>query len=51
MLINQEKEEVILEADESSKSDLEKSDIDSNALYRMLKDSAKIKSNVKSFNE
>ena len=37
--------------DESSKIDLEKSDIDSNALFRMLKDSSKIKSNVKSFTD
>lgn len=37
--------------DESSKIDLEKNDIDSNALYRMLKDSSKIKSNVKSFTD
>lgn len=37
--------------DESSKIDLEKSDIDSNALFRMLKDSAKTKSNVKSFTD
>ena len=38
-------------SDESSKSDLEKSDIDSNALFRNLKDSSKIKSNVKSFTD
>lgn len=38
-------------SDESSKSDLEKSDIDSNKLFRNLKDSSKIKSNVKSFTD
>lgn len=37
--------------DESSKIDLEKSDIDSNKLFRNLKDSSKIKSNVKSFTD
>ena len=37
--------------DESSKIDLEKSDIDSNALYTMLKNSSKTKSNVKSFTD
>ena len=37
--------------DESSKIDLGKSDIDSNVLFRNLKDSSKIKSNVKSFTD
>ena len=37
--------------DESSKIDLEKSDIDSNKLFTMLKNSSKIKSNVKSFTD
>ena len=37
--------------DESSKIDLEKNDIDSSKLFRYLKDSSKIKSNVKSFTD